>query len=188
MTQQHRSFPARTLSNVLILLIIAIIVPASATDTNGYSYGGDEDVAFAERLWDALAEERLVGDNVLDSSPYPGMHPHGAVLEVLTGTVTIDNREAKVITKRSYTGDDADVVTVINNRLRFLNDVTVMFKREAGYDSENKDWFWAKYNIDGSLDATPNGIKLAGRIAKGKRKGCIACHRRAEGDDFMFVE
>lgn len=186
MIHQHRSFHARAMSSALILIIMAIILPASAADT--ISYGGDEDIAFADNLWKVLTEKNLVGENVLDASPYPGMHPHGAVLEVLTGTVTIDNREAKVITKRSYTGDDANVVTVIKNRLRFLNDVTVMLKREPGYDPENKDWFWAKYNPDGSLDATPNGIKLAGRIAKGKRKGCIACHRRAEGDDFMFVE
>lgn len=168
-----------------LLFLIAISIPVSVADS--LSYGGEEDVAYAERLWQILLENRLVGEDMLDADPYPGTHPHGAVLETLTGAVMIDNRESEVITKHSYTGDDASVQTVIENRARFLHDITVMLKRESGYDEENQDWFWVKYNPDGSIDATPNGIKLAGRIAKGKRKGCIACHRKAAGDDYLFI-
>ena len=73
------------------------------------------------------------------------------------------------------------------DRAGFIEDVTVMFKREDGYDTANQNWFWAKYNPDGSLDITPNGVRLAGRIAKGKPKGCIACHLRAEGGDLLFI-
>ena len=28
---------------------------------------------------------------------------------------------------------------------------------------------------------------LAGKVAKGKPKGCIACHSAAPGGDFMFL-
>ena len=89
--------------------------------------------------------------------------------------------------KRSYGGVGASINSVTENGEKFLSDITVMFKREVGYDSDNQDWFWAKYNSDGSLDTTPNGVQLAGKIAKGKPKGCIACHIDAPGNDYLFV-
>ena len=55
--------------------------------------------------------------------------------------------------------------------------------RDAGYDPENKDWFWAKYLPSGELDKNPNGMQLAGRVAKGAEVGCIACHTAAGGED-----
>ena len=66
--------------------------------------------------------------------------------------------------------------------------VTVMFKREAGYDPENKDWFWVKYAPDGSIMKNPKAMSLAGRVAKGNMKqGCIACHRAAPGGDMVYL-
>ena len=61
-----------------------------------------------------------------------------------------------------------------------------MFRREKGYDADNKDWFWAKYKPDGSLDTNPKGMQLAGRVAKGAAQGCIACHKAAPGGDLVF--
>jgi hypothetical protein len=61
-----------------------------------------------------------------------------------------------------------------------------MFQRE-GYDSDNNDWFWAKYLPDGSFDSNPAGVPLTGRIAKGMNSGCIACHTAAPGDDMVFL-
>ena len=61
-----------------------------------------------------------------------------------------------------------------------------MLKR-PGYDPDNKDWFWAKYLPDGSLDKNPAGMQLAGMVAKGKPAGCIACHTAAPGGDMVFT-
>jgi hypothetical protein len=69
---------------------------------------------------------------------------------------------------------------------KYLKAVTVMLKR-PGYDPETMDWFWAKYKADGSLDTNPAGMMLAGKVAKGKPKGCIACHTAAPGGDMMFL-
>ena len=71
-----------------------------------------------------------------------------------------------------------------------LKAVTVMYKRESGYDSDNQDWFWAKYTPDGGLhikEAQGMKIKLAGRVAKGKPEGCISCHRAAGGGDYVYA-
>ncbi len=55
--------------------------------------------------------------------------------------------------------------------------LTAMYKREAGYDPEDGDWFWAKYNPDDTVQKNPAGVALAGRVAKGAPHGCIACQR-----------
>jgi hypothetical protein len=33
----------------------------------------------------------------------------------------------------------------------------------------------------------PDGMQLAGRVAKGADEGCIACHTGAAGDDYVFT-
>lgn len=76
--------------------------------------------------------------------------------------------------------------TVANDPEKYLKAVTVMLKR-PGYDAETKDWFWVKYKADGSIDTNPKGMKLAGKVAKGKPKGCIACHTAAPGGDMVFT-
>jgi len=150
-------------------------------------FGGDEDVSFAADLWKAMQLARVVGEDATKSEPYFGVHPHGAILESSIDTITVNGTESTVVTKRSYRGGDVSIEAVASDRAAFLEDITVMFKREEGYDTANQDWFWVKYNADGSLASTPNGVRLAGRIAKGKPKGCIACHRKAEGDDYLFI-
>ncbi len=68
---------------------------------------------------------------------------------------------------------------------KHLGAISVMFRREAGYDDDNQDWFWVKYLPDGSLYNNAMGGSLAGRIAKGMDAGCIACH--SAEDDYVFT-
>ena len=168
-----------------VLLIVFIGFSASGALAQQW-YGGEEDVVFSEKLWAALLEAGMVGNNPKTVDPYTGTHPHGTVLETLLNAVTVDGREALVLVKRSYRGG-ASLVSVLQNRSKYLYDITVMYKREDGYDEDNQNWYWAKYNPDGTLDATPNGVQLAGRIAKDRPKGCIACHKKAGGDDYLFI-
>jgi len=169
------------------VLFIVFLFVLGTTFSDQEWFGDDEDVAFAERLWDEMLKVDLVGDNAFPHKPYFGTHPHGAILESIIFDIIVDNREATIVVKRSYRGDSATLDSVTKNRGAYLDDYTIMFKREAGYDEEHQNWFWAKYNPDGSIDTTPNGVKLAGRIAKGKPKGCIACHKKAKGDDYLFI-
>jgi hypothetical protein len=62
-----------------------------------------------------------------------------------------------------------------------------MAKREDGYDAKNGNWFWVKYKPNGNLHTNAKGMKLAGRVAKGMDKGCIACHQSASGNDLVFA-
>lgn len=149
-------------------------------------FGGDEDVAYSQKLWSALVSANLAGDGATQGTPYEGQHPHGAVLQTLDGTLTVEGQTGEVIVKRNYGGEGVTVSKVANDSNAFLAAVTVMFRREQGYDADNANWFWAKYKPDGSLDTNPKGMELAGRVAKGADQGCIACHTTAPGDDYVF--
>lgn len=168
----------------------AVLPPAHAAEE--VFFGGDDDVAFAEQLWRELAAARLVGVNALTSRPYEGVEPHGTILVTLQGDLTIDEgtgdaHTGAVIVKNNYMGESVSVSSVADNPDLNLAAVTVMFRRAEGYDSENLDWFWAKYSPDGSLQTNPAGVRLAGRIGKNPQDACIACHKFAPGDDYVFL-
>ncbi len=119
--------------------------------------------------------------------PYEGLDPHGMMLETFYTEATIGDHTGTLIVKRNYGPEGVEVTQVLMDPGKHLGAYTVMFKREAGYDADNADWFWAKYLADGSLDKNPKGMQLAGRVAKGADAGCIACHSNADGDDYVFT-
>lgn len=149
-------------------------------------FGGPANVAYASVLWKALEDARLVGPRAIQPKPYEGQEPHGAILTTLASTLNIGGHTGAVWVKNNHVGEGVSVEAVANDPYRFLDSVTVMYRREAGYDRDNKNWFWAKYNPDGTLQANPKGMRLAGRVAKGADAGCIACHTGAPGNDYLF--
>lgn len=149
-------------------------------------FGGDDSVQYAAQLWKALQAADMLGSNAVISKPYKGQHPHGAVLDTIEGPVKVGGHRGVAIVKRNYGGDNASTGSVATDPNAFLEAVTVMYKRERGYDTDNDDWFWVKYLADGTLDKNPAGMQLAGRVAKGKPTGCIACHTAAPGGDMVF--
>jgi hypothetical protein len=148
-------------------------------------FGGPEDLAYAADLWDEMGRAGFVGEASMMSTPYTGQHPHGAILDTIEGTLSVGNNTGALIVKRNYGGEGVSKEAVANDPGAYLQAITVMYKR-AGYDADNQDWFWAKYLPDGSLDKNPKGMELAGRVAKGTPKGCIACHSGAPGGDRVF--
>lgn len=177
-------FVAAGLAGLLALAGGSLLTTAHAQD--GPSFGKADDIAYAEQLWAELKQAHLVGPGAITSKPYEGTEPHGAILVTLQSELTIDGHTGAVLVKNNYMGDGVSVESVAEHPDRNLAAVTVMFRRAAGYDSADKDWFWAKYRADGSLDANPKGVKLAGRVGKNPEGACIACHRGAPGGDFVF--
>lgn len=143
-------------------------------------FGGPESVDYAAALWQQMAEDGLVGDDAILSTPYTGQHPHGAILDTIEGKTTVRGHTGDVIIKRNYGGEGVSKQAVANNPDEYLMAVTVMFRREAGYDPENQDWFWVKYAPDGSV-IPEQGMKPAGRVDM-----CIGCHATAPGKDLVF--
>ena len=169
------------------VLALASLILAGASQAEP-PFSGPKDVAFGEALWKAMEQNHMVGPNRFQSMPYQTPPPHGHMVEVLEGDISVDGRKALVIVKKNFgktkkesrqeIADDPDA---------FMTSITVMFKRETGYDEDNKNWFWAKYTPNGELLKNPKGMALAGRVAKGKKGGCIACHSSAPGDDYVYI-
>ncbi|MDZ7749108.1 MAG: cytochrome P460 family protein [Halofilum sp. (in: g-proteobacteria)] len=149
-------------------------------------FGGADSVAYSQDLWAALEDANLAGEGAYQAVPYEGQHPHGAILQTLEGELTVDGHTGEVIVKRNYGGEGVSESKVANNPRQYLGAVTVMFRRAPGYDPDNANWFWVKYKPDGTLHTNPKGMKLAGRVAKGADKGCIACHQNAPGGDYVY--
>ena len=101
---------------------------------------------------------------------YKGQHPHGALLTTDVNDVALGGIKQKVGTLAS------GAIIVKENYMpdKTLGAVTVMY-RVDGYDSEAGDWFWAKYNADGSI------------AKEGKVAGCIGCHTAAINNDWIFT-
>ncbi|RMH43985.1 MAG: hypothetical protein D6688_08455 [Alphaproteobacteria bacterium] len=153
----------------------------------GMPFGDDASKAYAAKLWDAMKDAGLAGEGMMHAFPYEGTDPHGMMLETFYTSATIDGHTGALIVKRNYGPEGVSAEEVLMAPEKHLGAVTVMFKREAGYDPEDNDWFWAKFLPDGSLDKNPKGMALAGRVAKGADVGCIACHSGADGNDFIFT-
>ena len=172
---------------VLAWLNAGCTTPESVEKTEPMQpFGGEDSVAYAQELWQKMAKLHLVGPGAITAKPYQGTHPHGIVLVTYEGEVQVGEHTGIAIVKNNYAGAGVSEKTVADNPARNLDSVTVMFKREAGYDPDNADWFWVKYQADGSLHTNPEGVALAGRVAKGERQGCIACHKLAPGGDLVY--
>lgn len=165
----------------VILLISVILISA---EKKGMLFGGKEDVQFAESMWKAM---KGYDQWRMKSTFYPGISPHGKILRLYYNIVDLNGKPYHVIIKDNYGGKNADVNTVAKSPDEYLMAVTIMVQRKPGYDPENNDWFWAKYLKDGSLAKTSMGVAMAGRVAEGTDAGCIACHKKAGGGDYMFT-
>lgn len=165
--------------------ILSAISIAITSSTMAASFGGDDDVAFAHRLWSTLLSSNMVGPGRIISTPYTGIHPHGAILDTIDSKVSVDGKNNIVMIKNNYGGEGISKGLVADDPAKYLQAVTVMYKRK-GYDPDNADWFWVKFNPGGDVLKNPQGVALAGRVAKGMNEGCIACHKGAPGGDLVF--
>lgn len=85
--------------------------------------------------------------------------PHGAFLT----TYVNDDTYAAIEGKKGILPEESIIVKENYDADKKLAAITVMYK-EKGYDPAHNDWFWAKYQPNGTIDA------------EGKVEGCIDCH------------
>ena len=110
-----------------------------------------------------------------DADYYSGKSPHGIYLKMYLNLTAIANPvelpNGSVIVKENYGPDKS------------LKAITVMY-RSTGYNPEGKDWYWVKYNPDGTVART--GVEDGSAKIAGASKNCMECHESADGDDFTF--
>jgi len=108
---------------------------------------------------------------------YEGESPHGAHLKLIGNRIARENAATlplgSILIKENY---DEDKKTLLA--------ITVMY-RVKDFDPANGNWYWIKYLPDGKV-ATVTTDKGTTRLL-GRVKGCIECHKGAEGDDFAFI-
>ena len=176
---------ARVSTMAVVLTLVALLAHGGSREqaSGQPPFGGQADIAFAKDLWRAMEDYR---DWKMQSDIYPGTSPHGAFLRVSYNLVHVDGKPYHLIVKENFGGQDATRRKVVANPDDYRGPVTIMLQREAGYDPAHGDWFWVKYEPDGDIAENDKGRALAGRVAKGAQKGCIACHGNAAGGDYVF--
>jgi len=168
----------------LFLVVFSLSLFSQGAEKEIMPFGEKADVEFAEKLWKAMKGYQ---NWAMRTDVYPGKAPHGAFLRNYYNIVNVAGKSYHVIVKDNFGGQGATLESVSASPATHLAAVTVMLQREAGYDPDNNDWFWAKYKADGTIDMNSEGMALAGRVAKGTDVGCIACHADAEGGDLFFT-
>jgi hypothetical protein len=184
------------LTGLLFFILLASCVTREIPDDGEDvpSFGTDEDVIYAEKIWRVMEDDRLVGDKGRELEPFfGGAKPHGMILELVYRSIEVNSHDGLIVVKKNYDGIGVTVESVKGNRSKYLSSITIMFQRESGYDNDNQNWFWAKYNPDGSLFSKKfdaRVVQMAGRIWKGEtfeqNRGCLYCHRSAGGGDYIF--
>ncbi|MHA1127639.1 MAG: cytochrome P460 family protein [Alphaproteobacteria bacterium] len=167
------------------IALASSLVMTTATAQDMMEFGSDHDIEYAALLWDVMNASNLAGPNSIQTYPYEGIAPHGMMLQTFYTMGTINGHTGDLIVKRNYGPEGVSEDEVLMDPAKHLGAITVMFRREADYDADNQDWFWAKFLPDGSLDKNAMGGSLAGRVAKGADEGCIACHSGV--DDYVFT-
>lgn len=157
------------IASVVAIFAVAL-VSCSTTDPNATSvseFSGYE-------AWTKVNAEPITGDRTgtLGRNIHEGeagfrdvfVNPVGQA--VATGAQDGPYPVGTIVVKNSYAGD--------NGQIGDLSGVTVMVKRDAGYDSENGDWEYV--NLSADLDVKGQGLL----------NGCISCHSAAADRDYIF--
>lgn len=134
---------------------------------------------FEKKFWEYLdsnAYENWAPAPGQNGDFYQGRGPHGDFLKMyLNRTAAASPDElpnGSIIVKENYAADKETLAAI-----------TVMY-RSKGYNKDAGDWYWIKYNPDGSIATTPEASG-ANKIM-GKPNSCIECHGGAAGNDFTF--
>lgn len=161
-------------------MVLAAVIGLAAAGGLAVAQTPQDDGAVAADVWRQLAEQRLVGSNAVGAVPYARQgQAHGPTLVTFQSTVDVGGTPRTVIVKRSY-GEGSTREGILANPGGELRNVTVMVQI-AGYDPENKDWFWAMYMPDGTVGQM-EGNAVAGKVAM-----CSGCHASAGGGDYVFL-
>ena len=115
---------------------------------------------------------------------YKGSPPHGKVLRTFYNNIAFDATQTRsgtfplgsVLVKENHLSQRklSESKGVIKNFTPNLKSVTVMVKMPSGYNPKAGDWFWAKYQPDGTV------------VVAGKVESCAACHAQRAKNDYVF--
>jgi hypothetical protein len=157
---------------IVSVLLAAVLLACASTGSDSNATTVD---AFADYTgWSKVNAATITGDTTGSLGPAHGgrsgfreVYVNSAGKPVSDGAAGLPYPMGTIVVKETY--KDA------GGQKGALKDITVMVKREAGYDAINGDWEYL--NVSNTLK-----IKAQGPI-----KMCINCHASAMVDDYVFT-
>ncbi len=148
------------------------------------------DEVLATQFFDLVNREAYQFTWHYETDPPPGFYegsaPHGGILRAYLNNIAYDAVMRKagtfppgsILVKENHIPGDlvldrSDEDRAVEGFAGNLDSVTLMVKIE-GYNPEVGDWFWAKLQPDGTIDAA------------GKPAGCIGCHTQVAANNYVF--
>ena len=177
---------------VSLMLGLALLFGVSVAQPN-FAEMSDEEIA--NSVWEMIHDQAYAFTWNYETEPPPGFYegnePHGLILRTFMNNIAfnaVQNRLGtfpgnSVIVKENHrtghmtSNDEEDAENDGDRSVEGfdgdLEAITLMVKL-PGYNPDAGDWFWAKYQADGSIDAA------------GKPEGCIGCHGGVADNDYVF--
>ena len=99
-------------------------------------------------------------------------NPHGNISKTYVNKIAADDLvnlpAGSILVREDY--DDK----------RKRQSISILY-RIADYDKEHGNWYWIKYQENGTVVRGSDQKAIAGKVA-----ACIECHQKANGKDFVF--
>lgn len=160
-------------------LLAGTLATSAAAQVAVFGTGADQE--YGRLLWQAMIEARLAGAGAIHARPYPGVDPHGRFLETLNARIEVQGVAGTVIIKRNYGPAEGGAAEIWDDPSAYLAAITVMFRR-SGFDPDNNDWFWARYDPAGGIVRNSDGVAMVGKVHQ-----CLGCHANAPGGDYIYA-
>lgn len=159
------------LAAAMILTFAGLGLAGHADDQDGFK--GPSGLTNGANMWKYISKDEPYTKWDLwpgKGKMFEGTEPHGALL-----TVYVTKGAHKAISKNKGKFTQGNIIVKENYKPdKTLAAITIMYKAK-GYNPEAGDWFWAKYNPDGTVDK------------EGKVGGCIKCHSAKADNDWVFT-
>lgn len=161
-----------TLTVVALILIMTsacdLVTPEAKVDLD---CGSESEKAFEDwQSWTKVNPTPLLSEGHKDRGVAPFVDVYVDDLAKTTYlTSSAPFPECARIVKAKYTDESATEVARL----------AIMVKMPSGYDPENNDWWYARYDTTGTQAITSPGKMWS---------DCAYCHRQASGTDYLFSE
>ena len=88
------------MATAALLAASAALVTAGAQEQDNLAFGGPEDTAYADALWQSLVDAKLAGENAIQVRPYEGTEPHGFALATIYSDLGVNGRTGQEVGAR----------------------------------------------------------------------------------------
>ena len=163
----------RTSLLVALSLATALLASCSTEPVEPVVEAIGSDEISADRLWTRITDEAPYETYSFwprEEGVQPGQAPHGPFHRIFVNRTLMAS-----LPREDRTAPHGSIIVKENmDTGRQATGYTVMAK-VAGFDPENGDWFWARYDLDGT-------VRAAGSVSS-----CIECHAGMASNDYVIV-